>query len=144
MPKAKPIVVGESPSAFVIVTFLGATSVNGRFTVARAESAGASYRVIVVGGEALGAMQLVNPEDFRSNAHGGGRGTFVRTEERFYRTAETAARALGLEYCGVDLFCDDDVVIEVNGNAYFEEFEKKTGINVAKRYVDYMIKECKS
>lgn len=112
---------------------------DGIYQQFRATSKGESNRVIVIGGKAIGACKLSSKDDFRSNAHNGGKGSFVTLPDSFYEAAENAANALGLCYCGVDLFCDEPVVIEVNGNAFFDEFEKKTGINVAKKYIEYIV-----
>ena len=120
---------------------LGAS--DGLYQAYRAASKGRSYRVIVVGGKAIGAMELTNDKDFRSNAHEGGAGKKVDLPDRFTRAAEKAAQEIGLDYCGVDLFCDDDVVIEVNGNAFFETFERETGINAARLIVQYIREQMK-
>lgn len=112
---------------------------DGIYQAFRRGSVGESYRVIVIGEKVLGACKLKSKDDFRSNAHGGGKGEFVTLPEEFEKTAISAAKKLGLDYCGVDLFCDEPVVIEVNGNAFFDEFEKQTGINVAKAYVEYIM-----
>lgn len=112
---------------------------DGLYQAYRKTSVGKSYRVIVIGDEVVGACLLTTENDFRSNAHNGGKGTCVELPECFVDAALKAAKKLGLCYCGVDLFTDEPVVIEVNGNAFFDEFEKQTGINVAKRYVEYVV-----
>ncbi len=116
---------------------MGAT--DGIYQQYRSSGKGESYRVIVIGGKAIGACKLASENDFRSNAHNGGTGTPVTIAKPYVDAAENAAKILGLDYCGVDLFCDEPVVIEVNGNAFFEEFEKKTGINVAEKYIKYIM-----
>lgn len=110
----------------------------------RKGSEGKSVRVIVVGGKALGAMKLESRGDFRSNAHQGGEGTPLQGWSEWEKTAERVAERLRADYVGVDLFYDEPVVIEVNGNAFFEEFERKTGINVAKKYIQYIIRNVKN
>ena len=112
----------------------------GVYQAYRAGSEGKSIRVIVVGGKAVGAMLLESEGDFRSNAHQGGKGTPVRGKEEWLTVAERVAKRLQADYVGVDLFYDEPVVIEANGNAFFEEFEQKTGINVAETYIKYSIR----
>lgn len=112
---------------------------SGLYQKFREKSQGKSLRVIVVGGKAIGGIKLENERDFRSNAHLGGVGTVAALSEEFVSAAEKAAKVLNLNYCGVDLFCDEPVVIEVNSNALFGEFENKTGINVAGEIVDKLL-----
>lgn len=117
---------------------LGTT--DGIFQKFRRESTGRSYRIICIGGKAVGAMELESENDFRSNAAKGGIGIAKEIGKEFLSEAEKAVSILGLGYCGVDMFCDEPVIIEVNSNAYFNEFESKTGINVAAKCVEYILK----
>ena len=106
-----------------------------------AESAGKDIRVIVVGGKAIAAMERVAKEgEFRSNIELGGEGKRVELSQEYAETAEKAARALGLDYCGVDLLetAQGAVVCEVNSNAFFEGLERTTGVNVAQKYAEYI------
>lgn len=112
---------------------------NALYQKFRAESKGRSLRVLCVGGKAIGGIELENLNDFRSNAAEGGSGRKATLKKEFVEAAEKAAEVLGAEYCGVDLFCDSPVVIEVNTNAFFEEFERVTGINVAAECVEYIL-----
>ncbi len=112
---------------------------SGLYQKFRAHSKGKSLRIIVVGGKAIGGIRLENDRDFRSNAHLGGVGTIAELRPEFVSEAEKAAKLLNLNYCGVDLFCDEPVVIEVNSNALFNEFERKTGINVAGKIVEELL-----
>lgn len=106
---------------------------------------GTDVRIIVVGGRAVAAMERRNDCDFRSNISSGGTGRAVVPSSAFIKAAEKAASVLGLDYCGVDLLYGDDgepYVCEVNSNAFFEEMERVTGINVAEAYVEEIIKQC--
>ena len=53
------------------------------------------------------------------------------------------SRALGLDYCGVDLLFGGSgaLVCEVNSNAFFRTFESATGINVAAAYARYTVEK---
>ena len=107
------------------------------------ESSGRDIRVIVIGGKAIGAMERVAQEgEFRSNVELGGQGRKVCLDVVYAEVAEKTAKALGLDYCGVDLLEGKDgaIVCEVNSNAFFEGFESVTGINVAKAYASYVLK----
>jgi RimK family alpha-L-glutamate ligase len=106
------------------------------------ESAGKDIRVIVVGGKAITAMERVaQAGEFRSNIELGGTGRPIDLPQEYAEAAEKAARALGLDYCGVDLLetAQGPVICEVNSNAFFEGLEMTTGINVAKKYAEYIL-----
>ncbi len=106
-------------------------------------SRGKDIRVIVIGGKALGGMERVaEGAEFRSNIELGGEGRVVKLTPEFATAAERAAKALGLDYCGVDLLETEDgpVLCEVNSNAFFEGFQRVTGLQVAKAYAEYLDK----
>ncbi|MBQ7227813.1 MAG: RimK family alpha-L-glutamate ligase [Clostridia bacterium] len=107
-----------------------------------ATSKGRDLRVIVVGGEAIGCMERVG-DDFRSNVGAGGHGLKRVLDDKAKEIAEKASKILGLDFCGVDLLFGEDgyKVCEVNSNAFFEEFEAVTGINVAGAYAKYIIEK---
>ncbi len=107
------------------------------------ECAGTDIRILVIGGSAVCAMKRVNDKDFRSNVEQGGVGyAYVPTAEE-KDIAERAAKALNLDYAGVDVLGTNDgaKVIEVNSNAFFGELARVSGVNVAEKYAQY-IKKC--
>ncbi len=106
-----------------------------------AAAAGRDIRVLVVGGKALGGMERrAQAGEFRSNIELGGVGRRVTLTRAMQESAERAAGALGLDYCGVDLMEDERGVLlcEVNSNAFFEGFEEATGIDVPKAYAEHI------
>lgn len=108
------------------------------------ESCGRDIRVIVVGGKALAAMERVAQKgEFRSNVELGGVGRRIDLGETYRVVAERAAKALGLDYCGVDLLETKagPALCEVNSNAFFEGLEKTTGVDVAAAYAEH-IRDC--
>ncbi len=110
------------------------------------ESAGRDVRVIVIGGKALGGMERVAKEgEFRSNIELGGSGRKIELAQEYVSVAETAAKVLGLDYCGVDLLegKDGPIVCEVNSNAFFEGFERALDIDVSAAYADYILEVLK-
>lgn len=106
-------------------------------------SGGRDIRVIVIGGKAIGAMERINRSDFRSNLQLGGSGKKISLTDAVKDLAEKAAKALGLDYCGVDILQDGNkyLVCEVNSNAFFKGFLETTGIDVAKLYADYLVEK---
>lgn len=104
---------------------------------------GTDIRVIVIGGKVIASMERHNDGDFRSNIAQGGVGKAIELPNNYKKTALRCAEVLGLDYCGVDLLYGDNgepVVCEVNSNAFFDGIEKVTGVNVAKAYVEHVIK----
>ena len=107
---------------------------------------GVDVRVIVIGGKAVAAMERRNVNDFRSNVAQGGDGIKIKLQDEFRKAAETCAKVLGLDYCGVDLLYGNEgepYVCEVNSNAFIGGIEKATDINVARVYAEYIIKTIK-
>ena len=107
---------------------------------------GVDVRVIVIGGVAVAAMERYNENDFRSNVALGGKCRKIDPPAEFITVAESCAKVLGLDYCGVDLLYGDNgepYVCEVNSNAFFFGFEKTTGVNVAKIYAEYIVRTVK-
>ena len=107
---------------------------------------GVDVRVIVIGGKAVAAMERRNEGDFRSNVAQGGNGVKIDLLPNFKSSAETCAKTLGLDYCGVDLLYGkngEPYVCEVNSNAFFGGIESATGVNVAKLYAQYVLRTIK-
>lgn len=103
---------------------------------------GEDTRVIVIGGKAVCAMKRKNSEDFRSNVARGGSCTPLLLKGEYIALAERVAKALELDYCGVDILTGDDdkpYICEVNSNAFFEGIEHATGVNVAEKYAKYVM-----
>ena len=112
-----------------------------------AESSGRDIRIVVIGGKTAAAMERVAAKgEFRSNIELGGAGKNIKLSPSYAALAERAAAALNLDYCGVDVLesADGGVICEVNSNAFFEGLEKTTGVNVAKKYAEYIVEQVKS
>jgi ribosomal protein S6--L-glutamate ligase len=111
-----------------------------------AESAGTDIRAFVVNGKVVASMQRQSlDDDFRSNLHQGGAGTVVRLTEDERKTAQRAAKAMGLPICGVDMMRSDrgPLVLEVNSSPGFG-IEKVTERNVAAKIIDYVEQAAKA
>ena len=89
-------------------------------------------RVFVLGGRAICAMQRTNTGDFRSNAELGGICSSCELTEDAAVTAELASKAVGADFCGVDLVKHNDkhYVIEVNSNSMINNLVKYSGVDV--------------
>ena len=104
-------------------------------------SCGKDVRVIVVGKDPVGAMLRTGQKDFRSNVCSGGNAEVYPLTKELIDLSKKIASVLKLDYCGIDFLFGKDgpVVCEVNSNAFFCAFERVTGINVAKKYVDHVL-----
>lgn len=104
-----------------------------------AESAGVDIRAFIVNGRVVASMvrQSLN-DDFRSNLHQGGSGITVKLTLEERRTAQRAAKAMGLTVCGVDMMRSNrgPLVLEVNASPGFA-IEKVTNRNVALPIIEY-------
>lgn len=118
--EAAAILCAHAPVPMLLQEFVG-------------ERAGEDIRIYVVGGRAIAAMRRYNPGDFRANVSSGGLAeAYVPTpvEEAL---ALAAAKALGLDFAGVDLLRGPDgpLLCEVNSNAHFLGLGATTGVNAA-------------
>lgn len=112
------------------------------------ESHGKDVRLQVVGDEVVAAMYRYSvTEDFRANITNGGHMMPYEPSAREKQLAVRAAKALQLDFAGVDLLFskgeegEADIVCEVNSNAHFRNMEQCTGVNVAEYIVDDIIKK---
>ncbi len=104
------------------------------------ESAGTDIRAFVVGGQVVASMERRSlDDDFRSNLHQGGTGKSITLSDLERRTAQKAAKAMGLSICGVDMMRSNrgPLVLEVNASPGFG-IEKVTGQNVAEKILEYI------
>jgi ribosomal protein S6--L-glutamate ligase len=110
------------------------------------EAGGTDIRALVVGGKVVAAMQRTGAEgEFRSNLHRGGSAMSIKISPEERSTAVRAAKAMGLNVCGVDMLRANHgaVVMEVNSSPGLEGVEKATGIDVAGRVIELLEKQAK-
>lgn len=110
------------------------------------EAGGADIRCLVVGDKVVAAMKRQGAEgEFRSNLHRGGSAEIVKLSPAERKTAVNAAKAMGLNMCGVDILRSNNgpVVMEVNSSPGLEGIESATGKDVAKMVIQYLEKNAK-
>jgi len=99
-----------------------------------------NIRVIVVGGEALGASYQQNP-GWRTNRLWGARCIECELTPELAKLAVSAADAVGAELAGVDIIEDPEgrqVVLEVNAGVEFTGFDQAhDNVDAADRIVEY-------
>ncbi len=102
-------------------------------------SNGYSIRVLIIDGKVFGVFRRKNSSDFRSNFGTTAGGEKIENPQKYLDFAQDITNKLNIEYAGIDLLDDDNnepILCEINSNAFFEEFEKVTGLNVAKAYLE--------
>jgi tetrahydromethanopterin:alpha-L-glutamate ligase len=103
---------------------------------------GFDWRVLVVNGRAVAAMRRVS-EHWVHNIAQGARCEPAALTPGLARIAQDAARALELDYAGVDVLPDAGPnglqVIEVNGVAAWQGLQRVTGFNIARALVDDLL-----
>ncbi len=110
------------------------------------EAGGTDIRAIVIGGKVIAAMKRTGAEgEFRSNLHRGGSAQLVKLSPEERSTAVRAAKAMGLNACGVDMLRANHgaVVMEVNSSPGLEGVEKATGLDVAGKMIEFIEKNAK-
>lgn len=111
------------------------------------ESSGTDIRAFVVDGEVVAAMKRIAPEgEFRSNIHRGATAEKLELNEEQERTAIKAAKVLDLQVAGVDMLISDrgSLVIEVNASPGLEGIETYTGVDVAGKIINSLVKSIKA
>lgn len=107
-------------------------------------SKGRSLRILIIDGKVFGGFVRFNNADFRSNYGETADGATLENSQKYFDFAQNIADKLNIEYAGIDLLFDeneDPILCEINSNAFFEEFEKVTGLNAARAIVKMIIKK---
>ena len=103
--------------------------------------------MIVIGGEAIGAMKKTAPPgEFLTNIARGGLASKADLTDELKDLAEKTARVFKTDYVGVDIMYDTEgrpYILEANRGAQFEGFERSTGINVAQKMIEFLLEKSK-
>ncbi len=141
------VVLGETQKAAEsIIQAFGGANTNILVQEFIKEAGGEDIRCIVLGEKVVATMKRKGKEgDFRSNIHRGGSAEKVKITPQERTTAVAAAKAMGLNFCGVDMLRSNHgpVVMEVNSSPGLEGMEKATGIDVADQLIDWIEKNAK-
>lgn len=105
-------------------------------------SYGKDIRVHVIDNQVVATVLRVSDNDFKSNFSQGGRAESYDADERVKQLAIESAKALGLEFAGIDiLFTDDDyTVCEVNGVPGFRTVGLTSDISIPRKMFKYIRK----
>jgi ribosomal protein S6--L-glutamate ligase len=141
------VVLGETPrAAESIIQAFGGVNTNILVQEYIAEAKGEDIRCLVVGGRVVASMKRSGKAgDFRSNLHRGGAAKAAKITAQERTTAIAAARAMGLNVCGVDMLRSNHgpVVMEVNSSPGLEGVEQATGVDVASKIIEFIEKNAK-
>lgn len=141
------VVLGETQKAAEsIIQAFGGVNTNILVQEFIKEAGGEDIRCIVVGEKVVASMKRKGREgDFRSNLHRGGSAEKVKITPAERSTAVSAAKAMGLNVCGVDMLRSNHgpVVMEVNSSPGLEGIEKATGADVAGQVIEFIEKNAK-
>jgi ribosomal protein S6--L-glutamate ligase len=110
------------------------------------EAGGADIRCFIVGGKVIAAIKRQGKEgEFRSNLHQGGSASLIKITAAERATAINAAKAMGLNVCGVDLLRSNHgpVVMEVNSSPGLEGIEGATEKDIAGMIIEFIEKNAK-
>lgn len=141
------VVLAETKKAAesVIQAFMGLNS-NILIQEFIKEASGSDIRCLVVGGKVIAAMKrTAQAGEFRSNLHLGGTAEIVSITELERQTALSAAKALGLNVCGIDLLRSDrgPLIMEVNSSPGLRGIEEATGKDIAGTIIEFIEKNVK-
>lgn len=106
-------------------------------------SYGRDIRINIVGGTIVASILRESRNgDFRSNLTLGGGMTAYTPTDAEARLALTAVKELGLTFAGVDVLFGEDgpLLCEVNSNAHFKTTLECTGVNMADRIFEEIVR----
>ncbi|MGE0408930.1 MAG: 30S ribosomal protein S6--L-glutamate ligase [Amphiplicatus sp.] len=141
------VVLGETQKAAEsIIQAFGGVNTNILVQEFIKEAGGEDIRCLVVGEKVVASMIRKGREgEFRSNLHRGGTAEAAKITPAERSTALAAAKAMGLNVCGVDMLRSNHgpVVMEVNSSPGLEGVEKATGVDVAGKVIEFIEKNAK-
>ncbi len=108
------------------------------------EAKGSDYRVLCLGNEIVGGIKRTSQtDDFRANVSLGGKAEDFEVPKELKKICEKTMKKGKLFYAGLDFIKREDewVAIEINTSAQFKGFEEATGINVAGKIIDKLLKK---
>jgi ribosomal protein S6--L-glutamate ligase len=138
------VVLGETQrAAESIIQAFGGVNTNILVQEFIKEAGGEDIRCLIVGDKVVASMKRKGKEgEFRSNLHRGGSAEGVKITPAERSTAISAAKAMGLNVCGVDMLRSNHgpVVMEVNSSPGLEGVEMATGVDVAGKIIEFIEK----
>lgn len=106
-------------------------------------SKGKSLRVLIIDGKIFGAILRENNDDFRSNYSIGTFSLNYELNDKEISIINHIIDVYKINYAGIDFLFDESnnlLLLEINSNALFYEFEKITNKNVALEFLKMCLK----
>ncbi|MGH8478151.1 MAG: ATP-grasp domain-containing protein [Gammaproteobacteria bacterium] len=131
----------DSPESVPDVAGFGGVHYLQRYVESRHDDAWRDFRVLVVANQAIAVMQRKSPHWVTNRARGGSCHP-VHLDRSLCELAEHAARAVDIDYAGVDLLQDGEgrlLVTEVNSVPAWFGLQRVSGFNVAERLIDHLL-----
>lgn len=110
------------------------------------DTGGCDIRTFVAGDKVIAAMKRTAVKgETRSNIHAGGTGKATTPDRKTQKIAIDAAKAMGVEICGVDILesVRGPLVLEVNLSPGMQGITKATKIDVADQVAKYLYEQTK-
>ncbi len=108
---------------------------------------GRDARVFVVGGVVVAGVERIAPKgEWRTNVARGAEVRALVLSKDVVAAAEQAARALGLDYTGIDIIRTPEgpQVIEVNGNPSYDFIYRATGDDMSRHIARYVARKAEA
>lgn len=105
------------------------------------EAGGCDLRCLVIGDKVVASMsRQAQDGEFRANIHRGGKAHGVKITREERTTAVKAAKAMGLNVCGVDMLRSHSgpQVLEINSSPGLEGIERASGVDVAGKIIEFI------
>jgi ribosomal protein S6--L-glutamate ligase len=142
------VILGETQrAAESIIEAFGGVNTNILVQEFIKEAKGEDIRAFVIGGKVVASFKRKGKEgEFRSNLHRGGSAEAAKITPEERSTAISAAKAMGLNVCGVDMLRSNHgpVVMEVNSSPGLEGVEGATGVDVAGLIIEFIEKNAET
>lgn len=135
----------ENSAKSVVEAFRGA-NINILVQEFIKEAGGTDIRCFVIGDKVVAAMKRTGAAgDFRSNLHQGGSAQKIKITSQERAAAVSAAKAMGLNVCGVDMLRSNHgpVIMEINSSPGIEGIEKATELDIAGKIIEFIEKNAK-
>ncbi len=135
----------ENSAKSVVEAFRGA-NINILVQEYIKEAGGTDIRCFVIGDKVVASMKRTGAAgDFRSNLHQGGSAQKIKITSQERAAAVSAAKAMGLNVCGVDMLRSNHgpVIMEINSSPGIEGIEKATELDIAGKIIEFIEKNAK-
>jgi len=108
------------------------------------ESAGMDFRVLVLDGKILGGIKRTAQDGgFKANVSLGGKAEIIEVDSEMAKMAKKIMKEGKIFYAGIDFIKSDKgyLALEINTSAQFKGFEGATGINVAGKIIEALLRK---